>query len=90
MVAEPVEVDRRTYTPQYVPDKARDTKPRVYVRFHPGDLAPTALCVYAVTLRRPPRCGARWIPHLKEGLETTIIRGSGPLDTTIRRLGWGE
>jgi len=57
MLAEPVEGGRRTYTPQYAPDKARDTTPRVYVGFHPGALVPAALCVHAATLRRPPRSG---------------------------------
>ena len=28
--------------------------------------------------------------HLKERLEAAIMRGGGPLDTTIRRLGWGK
>jgi len=45
-----VEGGRRTYTPQYAPDKARDTTPRVYVRFHPGALVPAALYVHAATL----------------------------------------
>jgi len=57
MLADPVEGVRRTYTPQYAPDKARDTTPRVYVRFHPGALVPAALCVHAATLRRPSRSG---------------------------------
>jgi len=57
MLAEPVEGGRRTYTPQYAPDKARDTTPRVHVRFHPGALVPAAWCVHAATLRRPPRFG---------------------------------
>ena len=57
MLADPVEGGRRTYTPQYAPDKARDTTPRVYVRFHPGALVPAALCAHAATLRRPPRSG---------------------------------
>jgi len=54
MLAEPVEGIRRIYTPQYAPDKARDTTPRVYVRFHQGALVPAALksrsahCVGAV------------------------------------------
>ena len=88
MLVEPVEGGRRTYTPQYVPDKARNTTPRVYVRFHPGALVPAALCVHAATLRRPPRSGTSWISHLKEGLGAAIMRGGGPLDTSIRRLGW--
>jgi len=57
MLADPVEGGRRTYTPQYAPDKARDTTPRVYVRFHPGALVPAALCAHAATLCRPPRSG---------------------------------
>jgi len=57
MLAEPVEGGRRTYTPKYAPDKARDTTPRVYVRFHPGALVPAALWVQTSTLRRPPRSG---------------------------------
>jgi len=54
MLAESVEGGRRTYTPQYASDKARNTSPRIYMRFHPGALVPAALCVHAATLRRPP------------------------------------
>ena len=57
MVAEPVEWGRRIYTPQYAPDKERDTTPRVNVIFHPDALVTAALCVHAATLRRPPRSG---------------------------------
>ena len=89
-LADPVEGGRRTYTPQYAPDKARDTTPRVYVIFHPGALVPAFLFVHAATLRRPPRSGGNWISHLKEGLGAAIMRGSGPLHTTICRLGWGK
>ena len=60
MLAEPVEGDRRTYTPQYAPDKARDTTPAVYVRFHPGALVPAALCVHAPCAGRPALGEARF------------------------------
>jgi len=52
-LAEPVEGGRRTYTPRYAPDKARDTTPRVYVRFHSDALVPAALCVHAPCTGRP-------------------------------------
>jgi len=87
MLAEPVEGGRRTYTPQYAPDKAQDTTPRVYVRFRPGALVPAALCLHSEILRRPPRSGGNWISHLKEGLGAAIMRSGGPLVTTIRRPG---
>jgi len=60
---------RRTYTPQYAPDKAWDTTPRVYVRFLPGALVPAALCVHAATLRRPPRSGEARFRTWKRGWE---------------------
>jgi len=54
MLAELVKWGRRTYTPQYAPDKAWKTSPRVYENFTPGALVPAAPCVHAATLRRPP------------------------------------
>ena len=57
MLAELVKWGRRTYTPQYAPDKARDKSPRVYEILPAGALVPAALCVHAATLQAAPALG---------------------------------
>jgi len=59
MLAEPVGGGRRTYTPQYAPDKARDTTPRVYVRFHPDSVVPF-VCTLHPCAGRPALGEARF------------------------------
>jgi len=76
MLAEPVEGGRRTYTPQYALDKARDTTPRVYVRFHPGALVPDALCVHA----NPAQAALLW-----GKLDSAPERGAGSRYDARRR-----
>jgi len=77
MLAEPVKWGRRIYTPHYVPDKARDTSPRVHARFSTGALVPAAPCVHAATLRR--------LPPLWGQLDFAPERGAGSRNIARRR-----
>jgi len=77
MLAESVEGGRRTYTPQYAPDKAQKTSPRIYVRFYAGALVPAALCVHAATLRRAPPLWGK--------LDFAPERGAGSRNNARRR-----